>query len=91
MMWSLQIESEEDVWWKADVRETDESLASRGMQFLNWLWTREEKEIAVVTHNVFLFETLRAFGKDCHPTVQDEICSRYENCELRSVVIVDRG
>ncbi|KAI3966417.1 hypothetical protein MKW92_006058, partial [Papaver armeniacum] len=85
------IESEEDVWWKADVRETDESLASRGMQFINWLWTREEKEIAVVTHNVFLFETLRAFGKDCHPTVQEEICARYENCELRSVVIVDRG
>ncbi|KAI3945025.1 hypothetical protein MKW92_025870 [Papaver armeniacum] len=80
-----------DVWWKADVRETDESLASRGMQFINWLWTREEKEIAVVTHNVFLFETLRAFGKDCHPTVQEEICARYENCELRSVVIVDRG
>ncbi|KAI3870827.1 hypothetical protein MKX03_006811 [Papaver bracteatum] len=74
-----------DVWWKDDVRETDESLASRGMQFI--IWTKVQLPLTVVTHNVFLFETLRAFGKDCHPRVQEEICSRYENCELRSVVI----
>ncbi|MCL7037774.1 hypothetical protein MKW94_025083 [Papaver nudicaule] len=62
------IENEEDVLWKADVREADESLAARGMKFINWLWTRKEKEIAVVTHSGFLFHTLSAFGKDCHPT-----------------------
>ncbi|KAI3920056.1 hypothetical protein MKW98_001312 [Papaver atlanticum] len=85
------IENEEDVLWKADVREADESLAARGMKFINWLWTRKEKEIAVVTHSGFLFHTLSAFGKDCHPTVQQEICKHFVNCELRSVVIVDRG
>ncbi|RZC87171.1 hypothetical protein C5167_042103 [Papaver somniferum] len=52
------IENEEDVLWKADVRETYESLAVRGMQFIDWLWTRKEKEIAVVTHSCFLFHTL---------------------------------
>ncbi|XP_026433186.1 phosphoglycerate mutase-like protein 1 isoform X2 [Papaver somniferum] len=85
------IENEEDVLWKADVREADESLAARGMKFMNWLWTRKEKEIAVVTHSGFLFHTLSAFGKDCHPTVQQEICKHFANCELRSVVIIDRG
>ncbi|XP_038905623.1 phosphoglycerate mutase-like protein 1 isoform X2 [Benincasa hispida] len=85
------IESDEDVLWKADVRETKEELAARGLQFLNWLWTRKEKEIAVVTHSGFLFHTLTAFGNDCHPLVKKEICKHFANCELRSIVIVDRS
>ncbi|XP_020080425.1 phosphoglycerate mutase-like protein 1 isoform X2 [Ananas comosus] len=68
------IESDEDVLWKADVREKNEEVASRGMKFINWLWTREEKEIAIVTHSGFLFHTLSNFGKDCHPTIKEEIC-----------------
>ncbi|KAL4024290.1 hypothetical protein IC575_018075 [Cucumis melo] len=83
--------SDEDVLWKADVRETKEELAARGLQFLNWLWTRKEKEIAVVTHSGFLFHTLTAFGNDCHPLVKKEICKHFANCELRSIVIVDRS
>ncbi|XP_022984822.1 phosphoglycerate mutase-like protein 1 isoform X2 [Cucurbita maxima] len=85
------IESDEDVLWKADIRETKEELAARGLQFLNWLWTRKEKEIAVVTHSGFLFHTLTAFGNDCHPSVKKEICTQFANCELRSIVIVDRS
>ncbi|KAL8152379.1 hypothetical protein V2J09_010139 [Rumex salicifolius] len=42
------IESDEDVLWKADVRETKEELAARGMEFLKWLWTRKEREIAIL-------------------------------------------
>ncbi|XP_010065784.3 phosphoglycerate mutase-like protein 1 isoform X2 [Eucalyptus grandis] len=68
------IESDEDVLWKADVRETKQELADRGLKFLNWLWTRKEKEIAVVTHSGFLFHTLASFGGDCHPLVKTEIC-----------------
>ena len=41
------------------------------------LWTRKEKEIAVVSHSGFLFHTLSAFGNDCHPTVKSEICTQY--------------
>ncbi|OVA10258.1 Histidine phosphatase superfamily [Macleaya cordata] len=85
------MENDEDILWKADVREANEDVAVRGMKFINWLWTRKEKEIAVVTHSGFLFHTLSAFGKDCHPTVKQEICKHFANCELRSVVIVDRG
>ncbi|CAI0401048.1 unnamed protein product [Linum tenue] len=85
------IETDEDTVWKADVRETTEELAARGLKFLKWLWTRTEKEIAIVTHSGFLFHTLNAFGSDCHPLVKKEICKRFSNCELRSMVIVDRG
>ncbi|XP_030537808.1 phosphoglycerate mutase-like protein 1 isoform X1 [Rhodamnia argentea] len=85
------IENEDDVLWTPDVREKNEEVAARGMKFLNWLWTREEKEIAVVTHSGFLFHALSAFGDDCHPSVKSEMCKHFANCELRSVVIVDRG
>lgn len=85
------IESDADVLWKAEVRESNEELADRGIRFLNWLWTRKEKEIAVVTHSGFLIHTLSAYGNDCHPSVKSEICKPFSNCELRSMVIVDRS
>ncbi|KAK7400405.1 hypothetical protein VNO78_11611 [Psophocarpus tetragonolobus] len=85
------LDSDEDTWWKANVRETKEELAARGLKFLNWLWTRKEKDIAIVTHSGFLFHTLNAFGSDCHPLVKKEISKHFANCELRSMVIVDRS
>lgn len=85
------IENDDDILWKSDVREANEEVAARGLKFLNWLWTRKEKEIAVVTHSGFLIHTLGAFGNDCHPTVKSEICRQFNNCELRSVVTVDRS
>ncbi|KAG6762537.1 hypothetical protein POTOM_033045 [Populus tomentosa] len=88
---AVPIETDEDVLWKADVRESTEELAARGLKFLNWLWTRKEKEIAIVTHSGFLVHTLRAFGNDCVPSVKKEMCTRFANCELRSMVIVDRS
>ncbi|KAI3465178.1 hypothetical protein Pfo_021841 [Paulownia fortunei] len=85
------IESDADTLWKLDVREANEELAERGLKFLNWLWTRKETEIVVVTHSGFLIHTLAAFGDDCHPSVKSEICRPFNNCELRSMVIVDRS
>ncbi|KAL7002954.1 hypothetical protein U1Q18_004114 [Sarracenia purpurea var. burkii] len=85
------IESDEDILWHADIRETKEELQARGMKFMNWLWTRKEREIAIITHSGFLFHTLSAFGNDCHPSVKKEICKHYANCELRSMVIVDKS
>ncbi|GAB4838388.1 hypothetical protein Ancab_027924 [Ancistrocladus abbreviatus] len=85
------IESDEDVLWKADVRETKAEVAARGMKFMNWLCTRKEKEIAVVTHSGFLFHTLSKLGNDCHPLVKEEICKHFVNCELRSMVVIDHS
>ncbi|XP_010511104.1 PREDICTED: phosphoglycerate mutase-like protein 2 [Camelina sativa] len=84
------IETEEDVLWKPKIREENQELAARGMRFMNWLSTRKEKEIAVVTHSGFLQQTLNLFGNDCDPTVKNEISAHYANCEIRSVVLVDK-
>ncbi|WVZ83094.1 hypothetical protein U9M48_030274 [Paspalum notatum var. saurae] len=88
---SCLIESDEDVLWVPDVRETFESLAERGMKFIDWLWTREEKEIAIVTHSDLLCHTLNMYGKECHPTVRHEVNKYFANCELRSLMLVDRS
>ncbi|KAK3423419.1 hypothetical protein EUGRSUZ_F00456 [Eucalyptus grandis] len=85
------IENVDDVLWTPDVREKDEEIADRGMKFLSWLWTREEKEIAIVTHSAFLLHSLKAFGNDCHLLITNEPCKQFANCELRSVVIVNKG
>lgn len=81
--------NDEDVLWLPDVREAHKSVAARGMKFMDWLWTREEKEIAIVTHSVLLQDTLRMYSKECHPTIRYEMSKRFANCELRSMVLVD--
>lgn len=85
------IENDDDVLWKADVREANSEVAARGIKFINWLWTLKEKEIAIVTHSGFLFHTLQQFGNSCHPLMKDEISKHFANCELRSMVLVDRS
>ncbi|KAJ4701514.1 Phosphoglycerate mutase-like protein 1 [Melia azedarach] len=85
------IESEDDNLWKADTREPFEEVVARGMKFLKWLWTRPEKEIAVVSHGIFLQHTLNALLNDCKPALMSELCPRFANCEVRSVVIVDKS
>ncbi|GJN12166.1 hypothetical protein PR202_ga30421 [Eleusine coracana subsp. coracana] len=37
------------------------------------LWTREENEIAIVSHSGFLFHTLSMYSKECHPAIQQEV------------------
>ncbi|KAJ6685702.1 BROAD-SPECIFICITY PHOSPHATASE YOR283W-RELATED, partial [Salix purpurea] len=84
------IESDEDILWKTDARETDEEIAARGLEFMSWLWTRPEKEIAIVTYHRFLQHTLNALSNDCHPSVKNKMCKKFGNCELRSMIIVDK-
>ncbi|EOA35468.1 hypothetical protein CARUB_v10020678mg [Capsella rubella] len=84
------IETDEDVLWKPNVREENKDIAARGVKFMNWLSTRKETEIAVVTHSGFLYQTLNTFGNDCDPAVKKEISTQFANCELRSVVLVDK-
>ncbi|KAD6796303.1 hypothetical protein E3N88_07199 [Mikania micrantha] len=67
------IENDGDVLWTPDTRERNEDVAARGVKFMKWLLTREEKEIAVVTHSGFLYHTLGAYGDDCHPTLKKEM------------------
>ncbi|KAF2619270.1 hypothetical protein F2Q68_00040576, partial [Brassica cretica] len=46
------IESEEDNLWRPDVRESEEEIFARGLEFMKWLWKRPEKEVAVVSHGI---------------------------------------
>ncbi|MFS7949235.1 putative histidine phosphatase superfamily, clade-1 [Helianthus anomalus] len=85
------IETDCDVWWSPDTREKKEDVVARGQKFMKWLLSREEKVIVVVSHAVFLHRTLGAYGDDCHPTIKKEMSIPFDNCELRSMVIVDRS
>ena len=85
-----QIASDEDNLWKKDYRESPEEIAARGMKFLNWLWARKEREIAIVTHSSFLYFTLKAFCEDGQPLSKHKLSKSFNNCELRSLILVER-
>ncbi|ESQ43701.1 hypothetical protein EUTSA_v10014382mg [Eutrema salsugineum] len=85
------IESDKDVLWKPSPRESLKEVAARGIEFINWLWTRKETEIAIVSHSGFLHGVLSSFGKDCIDEIKEELSIHFNNCELRSMVIVDQG
>ncbi|EFJ09533.1 hypothetical protein SELMODRAFT_235771 [Selaginella moellendorffii] len=73
------IEQDQDELWKPDRREPEEELDKRARAFLEWLWSRGEEEIAVVSHAGFLTNLVTKFGDEAvNKTV-------FANCELRSV------
>ncbi|XP_039015530.1 phosphoglycerate mutase-like protein 1 [Hibiscus syriacus] len=83
------IENEDDILWKGgDQIETHEAVRARAMKFTQWLWEREEKEIAVVSHGVYLQQAMIELIKNnlCYPLHNDPL-SRFKNCEIRSVFI----
>ncbi|GAY48100.1 hypothetical protein CUMW_109240, partial [Citrus unshiu] len=86
------MESEEDDMWYPEAREPYEDIEARGIEFLKWLWTRPEKEIAIVSHGVVLQHFLYVLENDsADPSVKTGLCRRFNNCELRSVVVVNKG
>ncbi|KAK8580446.1 hypothetical protein V6N12_070720 [Hibiscus sabdariffa] len=85
------MDGEEDSMWNPDVRESEEEMDARMLLFMEWLWTRPEQEIVIVSHGIILQKILHVLGNDCHPTVKSALCKRFHNCELRSVVIVDKS
>ncbi|KAK8696987.1 hypothetical protein V6N13_113153 [Hibiscus sabdariffa] len=85
------IETEDDILWDADERETNEAVAARGINFIKWLLARKEREIAVVSHGVFLQETLIALKNKCLPLMDGDPFSRFGNSEIRSVIIFNES
>ncbi|VVA94150.1 unnamed protein product [Arabis nemorensis] len=84
------ITDEEDVLWNPERAETAQEIAARGVRFLKWLFTRPEKEIAVVSHGVFFYYTLGLFQNECDEAVKRQFSGRFHNCELRSFVVVEK-
>jgi broad specificity phosphatase PhoE len=70
---SPQIETEEDVLWQPDTRETHDQIRARGAEFVRWLLRRPERRLAVVSHSSFLFFLLQNYGHHASTTVQGEL------------------
>ncbi|KAG8494037.1 hypothetical protein CXB51_011571 [Gossypium anomalum] len=85
------MDGEDDSMWNPDIREPEEEIAARMVLFMNWLWTRPEQEMVIVSHGIILQQILKVLGNDCHQAVSYALCQRFDNCELRSVVIVDKS
>ncbi|RID52172.1 hypothetical protein BRARA_H02790 [Brassica rapa] len=81
------VESDEDALWREEERENLEEVSARGFRFLKWLWERPEKEIAVVSHGIFLQQTLCALHEKVSIPLEDSLLTRFANCELRSIRI----
>ncbi|WZY97358.1 hypothetical protein YC2023_069687 [Brassica napus] len=54
------------------------------------LWERPEKDIAVVSHGIFLQQTLRALHEKVGTPVEENHLKRFANCELRSIRLEKR-
>ncbi len=76
------IAEEEDPYWNAAERETSAGVAARAYEFMLWLRTRPEREIAVVSHSSFLFTLLNAVV-EC----EDGLAEWFMTGELRTVAI----
>jgi broad specificity phosphatase PhoE len=85
-----EIVDDEDHWY-GDDRETDEACCARAVKFLEWLNSRPEKCIAVVTHSSFLRHLFGQFGETMTQEKKDSLQRMAGNCELRSVVLCSHG
>lgn len=79
------ISTDQDTWHDDDRRETIREVAERGQGFLRFLRSRPERNIAVVSHGVFL-ETL--VGGLVLGVVDPRVSAeRFRNCEMRAIVV----
>lgn len=81
---------DKDVFY-TDERESDEHCCERAVKFLQWLNSRPEKCIAVVTHSSFLRHLFGQFGDTLKADDRDDLQRLAGNCELRSVVLCSHG
>lgn len=85
-----EVEHDDDVFY-SDNRESDEHCCERAVKFLEWLNSRPEKCIAVVTHSSFLRHLFGQFGESLHTDDRDDLQRLAGNCELRSIVLCSHG
>merc|ERR1711935_204186 len=78
--------TEEDEDW-TDAREPADHVTNRGIQMMQWLATRPEKEIAVVTHSSWLKHLFRAFGESVNTKDKETMHRLAGNAEVRSICL----
>ena len=81
----------DEVVFYSDERESDEHCCERAVKFLQWLNSRPEKCIAVVTHSSFLRHLFGQFGESLHNDDMNDLQRLAGNCELRSIVLCSHG
>uniref|UniRef100_A0A061R0P8 Phosphoglycerate mutase-like protein n=1 Tax=Tetraselmis sp. GSL018 TaxID=582737 RepID=A0A061R0P8_9CHLO len=79
---NISMEKDED--W-SDSREQLSSVAERGYDFLLWLRSRPEQEVAIATHSAFLFVLLNAVVDTGQ--LAEGLSSWFLTGEMRSVII----
>ena len=89
-MFLLEIVYDQDVHWKRDHRETEQEVQYRAQVFATWLLNLTEIRIAIVAHSGFIWEFTRLFGDDLSGKMKSELQDGYANCEMRSMVLVDK-
>jgi hypothetical protein len=77
-------ETDED--W-LETREPDDICTARGIEMMQWLATRPEQEIAIVTHSSWLKHLFRAFGETIHQKDKKSLHRLAGNAEVRSVCL----
>jgi len=86
-----EVENDDDIYYSGNDRESDEHCSERALHFLQWLNSRPEKCIAVVTHSSFLRHLFTQFGGNLAADDQDALQRLAGNCELRSVIMCSHG
>jgi broad specificity phosphatase PhoE len=79
------IATDADTWHDPDRRETVRDVSVRCDAFLEVLRARKERNIVVVSHGVFLETLLNRSALVC--TDDAAKVRRFENCEMRSIVL----
>ena len=78
--------TEDDEIWTEE-READADVTQRGIDMMQWLATRPETDIAVVTHSSWLKHLFRAFGTQIVKKDQTKLHRLSGNAEVRSITL----
>ena len=78
--------TEDDTVWTQE-REASTNVVQRGIDFVQWLATRPEMEIAVVTHSSFLKHLFQRFGEQVVAKDQQNLHRLAGNAEIRSICL----
>jgi broad specificity phosphatase PhoE len=79
------ISEHDELWTKK--REPDDDCTGRGIAMMQWLASRPENNIAVVTHSSWLKHLFRAFGESIHEKDKKALHRLAGNAEVRSVCL----
>jgi broad specificity phosphatase PhoE len=75
---------EEDQTWTPE-REPSEQVTGRGIACMQWLASRPEQEMVVVTHSSWLKHLFRAFGRHVEDKDTEKLHRLAGNAEVRSI------